>query len=73
MNDEPKVFISYSHDSESHKAWVLKLATDLRDHGVDAILDEWDLKLGEDIVKFMEDSVIIGWIYSRPHLCSLIH
>ena len=40
---EPVVFVSYSHDSEAHKAWVLKLATDLRSNGVDAILDVWDL------------------------------
>jgi hypothetical protein len=26
----PKVFISYSHDSQEHKKWVLDLATRLR-------------------------------------------
>ena len=31
---EPKVFISYSHDSEEHKSWVLQLATRLRSNGV---------------------------------------
>ncbi|MBR5258932.1 MAG: toll/interleukin-1 receptor domain-containing protein [Eggerthellaceae bacterium] len=50
----PAVFISYSHDSEEHKAWVLKLATDLRSHGVDAILDQWDLRIGSDLRFFME-------------------
>ncbi len=29
MKEHPKVFISYSHDSEEHKKWVLKLATEL--------------------------------------------
>jgi histidyl-tRNA synthetase len=36
----PSVFISYSHDSAEHKAWVLKLATDLRAAGIDASLDQ---------------------------------
>ncbi len=51
----PKLFISYSHDSENHKRWVLKLATDLRQHmGVDVTLDQWDLRIGSDLSLFME-------------------
>jgi hypothetical protein len=53
----PIVFISYSHDSEAHKAWVLKLATALRANGVDAILDIWDLKPGQDTAAFMADGI----------------
>lgn len=49
----PRVFISYSHDSEEHKGWVLQLATDLRECGVDAVLDQWDLRYGEDLPSFM--------------------
>ena len=45
----PKVFISYSHDSADHKEWVLDFATTLRNRGVDAILDQWDLKPGDDL------------------------
>ena len=45
----PKVFISYSHDSAEHKQWVLEFATTLRNRGVDAILDQWDLKPGDDL------------------------
>ena len=52
--ENPRVFISYSQDNEEHKAWVLKLATDLRSHGVDAILDQFDLRLGQDLRFFME-------------------
>lgn len=55
--DNPTVFISYSHDDEKHKNWVLKLATDLRSHGVDAILDQWDLRLGADLRFFMENGL----------------
>ena len=50
----PKVFMSYSHDSEEHKAWVLQLATRLRGNCVDVILDRWDINLGSDIIQFME-------------------
>ena len=53
----PTVFISYSHDNEQHKAWVLKLATDLRSHGVNAILDQWDLRIGADLRFFMENGL----------------
>lgn len=54
----PKVFISYSHDSPEHKAWALKLATDLRSNGVDAILDQWDLVFGQDVSAFMQDGIV---------------
>ncbi|MGU9815608.1 toll/interleukin-1 receptor domain-containing protein [Pseudomonas sp. LF135] len=58
MTTEPiKVFISYSHDSDEHKQWVLKLATDLRAQGLDAILDQWDLVLGGNLPRFMEQGL----------------
>ena len=50
----PKVFISYSHDSQEHKKWVLDFATRLRNTGIDAILDQWELKPGDDLPHFME-------------------
>ena len=53
----PKVFISYSHDSAAHKKWVLEFATTLRNRGIDAILDQWDLKPGDDLPLFMEQSL----------------
>ena len=43
----PKVFVSYSHDSQQHKKWVLEFATRLRQAGIDANLDLWALKPGE--------------------------
>jgi len=51
---QPVVFISYSHDSDEHKSWVLQLATRLRSNGVNIILDRWNLKLGSDLASFME-------------------
>lgn len=53
----PIVFISYSHDSPGHKAWVLRLATDLRAAGIDASLDQWDLVPGQDVDRFMQDGI----------------
>ncbi len=50
----PRVFISYSHDSANHKQWVLEFATTLRNRGIDAVLDQWDLKPGDDLPHFME-------------------
>ena len=54
----PRVFISYSHDSAAHKQWVLGFATTLRNRGVDAILDQWDLKPGDDLPTFMEQNLV---------------
>src|SRR2546425_351709 len=52
-----RVFVSYSHDSDPHKAWVLKLATDLRAASVDASLDQWDLAPGQDTSMFMQQGI----------------
>src|ERR1700751_2784282 len=53
----PKAFISYSHDSPTHKSWVLKLASDLRTIGVDVVLDQWDLVPGQDVSLFMQRGI----------------
>ena len=53
----PSVFISYSHDSVEHKAWALKLATDLRNTGIDATIDQWDLVPGQDVAAFMQRGI----------------
>ena len=53
----PRVFISYSHDSAKHKEWVLNFATTLRQRGVDAVIDQWDLKPGDDLPHFMESQL----------------
>ena len=53
----PKAFISYSWSSPEHEARVLDLATDLRSAGVDAIIDKWDLREGQESAAFMEQMV----------------
>jgi len=52
-----KAFISYSWTSEDHERWVIDLATELIESGVDVILDKWDLKEGQDKYHFMEKMV----------------
>jgi TIR domain len=54
MVKAPSVFVSYSHDDDAHKRWVLMLATRLVANGVDAILDQWDMRLGGNLPTFME-------------------
>jgi len=73
MSEHPKLFISYSHDSQEHKEWVKKLSTDLRQHmGVDVILDQWDLRIGGDLPLFMEQGLsetsLILCICSAPYV-----
>ncbi len=50
----PKIFISYSWSSD---ALVIPLAQRLVSHGVDVVLDKWDLKEGQDKYVFMEQCV----------------
>lgn len=54
----PRVFISYSHDSAEHKSWVLDFATTLRNRGIDAVLDQWELRPGDDLPHFMETEIV---------------
>jgi hypothetical protein len=53
----PKLFVSYSHDTQQHKDWVYTLATRLVSNGVDVALDQWDLTLGSDLSLFMEQGL----------------
>ncbi len=41
MSHVPKVFISYSHDSEDHRRNVLAFANRLRRDGIDAMVDQY--------------------------------
>ncbi len=57
MKLTPVVFISYSWDSLEHGEWVLNLANQLRENGVDAILDQYELSAGKDLNYFMEQGI----------------
>lgn len=74
MSEEnPKLFISYSWSSPEHEQWVIKLASDLRDSGVDVILDKWDLKEGQDAHAFMEKMVVDPSIEKVAIVCDRIY
>lgn len=53
----PRAFISYSWSSSEHEEWVLSLAHDLVEFGVDIVLDKWDLREGGEASAFMERMV----------------
>ncbi|MFD1882192.1 TIR domain-containing protein [Paracoccus pacificus] len=53
----PRAFISYSWSSPEHEEWVLGLACDLVESGVDIVLDKWDLREGGEASAFMERMV----------------
>src|SRR6202162_1359561 len=65
----PKLFVSYSWTSPDHEAWVLRLATELRESGIDVILDKWDLKEGHDAHAFMERMVTDETIKKVALIC----
>lgn len=53
-----KCFISYSSDEEEYiKNWVKKLASKLSQENIDVIIDQGDLKYGQDLPNFMETSI----------------
>lgn len=54
----PTVFISYSHDSDKHRDWVYQLACRLVESGVEVVLDQWDIQIGLNILKFMEKGLM---------------
>lgn len=71
--ENPKLFISYSWSSPEHQQWVIALATNLRESGVDVILDKWDLKEGHDAIKFMEKMVSNSKIKKVAIICDRVY
>jgi len=55
--NSPRTFISYSWSSLEHEEWVLNLAKELVESGVDVVLDKWALGEGADKYAFMERMV----------------
>ena len=53
----PKALLSYSWDSEAHRAWVRGLAERLRGDGVEVTLDQWHIVPGDQLPQFMENAV----------------
>ena len=51
------IFISYSWEPDGARAWAEKLARALKRVGLEIRLDAWDLRLGADLLRYMESSV----------------
>jgi hypothetical protein len=54
---QPSVFISYSWDNAAHKRWVASFASRLEQNGVNVWLDQWHVKAGDSVTKFMESKI----------------
>lgn len=53
----PKVFISYSWESDEHKGWVRSLSGRLTKNGINVRLDQWHIVPGQSLTQFMEAEV----------------
>ncbi|QNN77224.1 TIR domain-containing protein [Pseudoxanthomonas mexicana] len=53
----PKLFVSYSWTTPEHEEWVIELASQLVENGVEVVLDKWDLREGDNAYSFMERMV----------------
>ena len=73
MNTPPRLFISYSWSTPGHEQWVIDLATELVNSGVDVILDKWNLREGHDSVAFMEKMVTDPSISKVVLICDQVY
>jgi hypothetical protein len=55
--ESPRVFISYAWEDEEYRLWVKRLATRLREDGVDARLDAWHLGANDSVPDFMNREI----------------
>lgn len=56
----PRVFISYTGTDISNRSWVKDLACKLRSSGVDARLDMFHLKPGQDLPQWMTNELLMA-------------
>lgn len=56
----PRVFISYTGTNLEHRNWVRNFACRLRDNGVDARIDMFHLRPGQDLHQWMTNEVIMA-------------
>ena len=53
----PKVFISYSHDSQEHKGQVLEFSNRLRADGIDCNIDQYQISPPEGWPRWMNNQI----------------
>jgi hypothetical protein len=52
-----RAFVSYKWESKEHSSWVERLSTALRARGIEALLDRWEVKLGESFTDYMQEHI----------------
>lgn len=57
---QKQVFVSYSHDSEEHMAWVKRFADDLQEKGGLLVLLDQDLPKGASLPRFMQQGLMMS-------------
>jgi hypothetical protein len=57
MDEQPKVFVSYSHDSVEHGNSVWAFAEKLRSEGIDCILDQYETSPPEGWPRWMDKQI----------------
>jgi hypothetical protein len=58
LSDKPiKAYVSYKWESKEHSFWVEKLSTALRARGIQAVLDQWEVKLGDSFTDYMQHHI----------------
>jgi small GTP-binding protein len=50
----PTCFISYAWGTNEHQRWVMQLAKDLRNAGIDVLLDRWNVVPGANLDRYIE-------------------
>lgn len=73
MSSPPKLFVSYSWTTPEHEQWVVDLATELVNSGVDVVLDKWELREGHDSIAYMEKMVTDTSITKVILICDKIY
>jgi small GTP-binding protein len=52
--EKPTCFISYAWGVPEHERWILQLAKDLRNAGIDVLLDRWHSPPGSDLGRYID-------------------
>lgn len=56
--NQPVAFVSYAWESAEHQTWVRTMLVDgLRERGVAALMDVYELRYGDDLDQFMADTI----------------
>lgn len=67
MNENPKVFISYSHQDAIYENKVLEFSNKLRSEGIDASIDLYEEAPSEGWPRWMENQIMF-WCYVVNHI-----